>query len=182
MDVERRLIQTKIVPEMKAYCAKKGWQFEVVDLRWGVSFEAASHHKTMRICINELRHCQQLSPKPNFLILTGQRYGWIPLPESISKDDAECLLEIANITEQNIFHFWYELDKNEIPYTYFIKPEEVYDPVVDNPAYNYFESEKIICDLFNRYWVQTQDIRFFDKYCSSATEQEIIEGVFKHPN
>lgn len=181
MDVERRLIQTKIVPEMKAYCAKKGWQFEVVDLRWGVSFEAASHHKTMRICINELRHCQQLSPKPNFLILTGQRYGWIPLPESISKDDAECLLEIANITEQNIFHFWYELDKNEIPYTYFIKPEEVYDPVVDNPAYNYFESEKIICDLFNRYWVQTQDIRFFDKYCSSATEQEIIEGVFKHP-
>jgi hypothetical protein len=30
----------------------------------------------------ELRRCQPDRPKPNFLILLGQRYGWRPLPET----------------------------------------------------------------------------------------------------
>jgi hypothetical protein len=37
----------------------------------------------MRICLRELERCQEGGPKPNFLILLGDRYGWRPLPEVI---------------------------------------------------------------------------------------------------
>jgi hypothetical protein len=37
----------------------------------------------MRICFDELRRAQEISPQPNFLILLGNRQGWRPLPEEI---------------------------------------------------------------------------------------------------
>ena len=40
----------------------------------------------MQYCINEVSRCS-VEPKPNLLILLGQRYGWGPLPSSINPDD-----------------------------------------------------------------------------------------------
>lgn len=89
MSVERSLLQSRIIPEIKRYCSSKGWQFECVDLRWGVSKEAQEQSKTIQICLNEIRHCRDVSPKPNFIVLLGQRYGWIPDESDISATEME---------------------------------------------------------------------------------------------
>ncbi len=52
---------------------------------------------TMKICLDEIERCQQVSPRPNFLILLGDRFGWRPLPYAIPADEFEHLL--VHLTE-----------------------------------------------------------------------------------
>lgn len=82
MKMERNLLQD-IFSELKEEYSKQNWQIDMIDLRWGISQEAGFDNKTMQICKEELKRCQKLSPKPNFIILLGDRYGWIPLPEVV---------------------------------------------------------------------------------------------------
>src|SRR4051812_20661043 len=81
MKAERNALQADVFPKLEAYCLSRRFQFQAIDLRWGVPTEAGLDHRTMRICFDELRRAQEMSPKPNFLLLLGDRYGWRPLPE-----------------------------------------------------------------------------------------------------
>jgi hypothetical protein len=65
---ERRLLQTYVFPKVKDYCSGKGYTFQPIDLRWGVSNEV---------------HTSKLQPHPNFLIMAGDCYGWVPLTYAI---------------------------------------------------------------------------------------------------
>ncbi len=40
----------------------------------------------MKICLAEIARCQNGTPRPNFVILMGNRYGWRPLPVEIPDD------------------------------------------------------------------------------------------------
>lgn len=75
MKHERNALQAGVFPKLEQLCLNHGFQFEAIDLRWGVSTEAGLDHRTMRICFDELRRAQEISPEPNFLILLGDRYG-----------------------------------------------------------------------------------------------------------
>ena len=86
---ERNALQAQVFPKLEQLCAQNGFQFQAIDLRWGVSSEAGLDHRTMRICLDELRRAQEISPRPNFLVLLGNRYGWRPLPEEISVKEFE---------------------------------------------------------------------------------------------
>lgn len=135
MKLERDLLQKEIFPEIKKYCYEYGWEFEGIDLRWGISREAGYNQRTMQICLNELHRCQTISPKPNFLVLIGDRYDWIPLPEYINPQEMDELESIAT-EEVNILHKWYILDDNYLPSgLYILKPREVEDNI------NYFDDE-----------------------------------------
>ncbi len=46
---ERKILQTKVFPEIKRYCASKKLNFQPIDLRWGVSAEAQLDQKNSRI-------------------------------------------------------------------------------------------------------------------------------------
>lgn len=85
LKLERDALQQRVFPKLEQRCLKDGFQFQAIDLRWGVSTEAGLDHRTMRICFEELRRSQEDSPAPNFLILLGNKYGWRPLPEQISQ-------------------------------------------------------------------------------------------------
>ena len=92
---ERNALQAQVFPKLEQLCAQNGFQFQAIDLRWGVSSEAGLDHRTMRMCFDELRRAQEISPRPNFLILLGNRYGWRPLPEEISVKEFEELKKVA---------------------------------------------------------------------------------------
>src|SRR4051812_19646096 len=92
--LERNALQEKVFPKLRQLCEAAGCRFQAVDLRWGVSSEASLDQQAMRICLEELRRCQQISPRPNFIVLLGDRYGWRPLPAEIPGD------EFALISEQ----------------------------------------------------------------------------------
>ncbi len=77
---EREALQEHVFPVLRQVCLEAGSRFQAVDLRWGVSEEAGHDQKTMEICLSEIIRCQQVSPRPNFLVFLGDRYGWCPLP------------------------------------------------------------------------------------------------------
>lgn len=69
-------------------------EFQPIDLRWGVNEEAQKDHKTMEICLSEVQRCVEGYPYPNFMLMIGNRYGWIPLPTFIAADEFEALLPL----------------------------------------------------------------------------------------
>jgi len=85
---EREVLQTKVFPKVKEYCSKKGYTFQPIDLRWGISEEAQLDQKTLALCLDEVRSCKSY-PYPNFLVMLGDRYGWVPLPYAIEKKEFE---------------------------------------------------------------------------------------------
>jgi len=80
---ERNALQEHTFPKLREYCQQHGARFQAIDLRWGVSEEAALDQQTMNICFQELTPCQEMSPRPKFIVLLGDRYGWRPLPAQI---------------------------------------------------------------------------------------------------
>ena len=68
---------------------RHGCRFQAIDLRWGVREEAALDQQTMRICLEEIARCQRVTPRPNCIVLLGDRYGWRPLPFEIQSDSTQ---------------------------------------------------------------------------------------------
>jgi DNA polymerase III delta prime subunit len=140
--VERNALQERTFPELRKYCQEHGARFQAIDLRWGVSQEAALDQQTIRICLDELKRCQTLSPKPNFIVLLGNRYGWRPLPAEIEATEFEELLakvpdaEKALLTtgdsvpfwrggQQNDRRGWYRKDVNAVPAVYVLQQRAI---------------------------------------------------------
>ena len=63
---------------MRDLCLQHGCRFQAMDLRWGVREEAGLDQQTMKICLGEIERCQKITPRPNFIVLLGDRYGWRP--------------------------------------------------------------------------------------------------------
>lgn len=82
---ERNALQNLVFPRLKKLCNSKGFSFQPVDLRWGITEKSSEDNKTMLYCLNEVKRCSY-EPKPNLLILLGQRYGWGPLPIYINPE------------------------------------------------------------------------------------------------
>ena len=114
---EREALRAKVWPELQNFCRAQGGDFQAVDLRWGVNESAGVEHETMKICLDEIAHCQRLSPRPNFLILAGDRYGWRPLPPAIPVAEFEqvlgCFSGAAKTRE--FLQQWYRQDDNAVP-------------------------------------------------------------------
>jgi hypothetical protein len=85
---ERDILQERVFPKFREYCQKYGFTFQAIDLRWGVSSEAGFDQKTMQICIDEVVKCKN-SLNPHFVVMLGERYGWIPLPSVIEANEFE---------------------------------------------------------------------------------------------
>ena len=72
--VERNTLMETIYPKLKVFCQKKGFEFQVVDMRWGVRDEATDDHMTTELCMKELYACQKLSTGPNFIVSACTAY------------------------------------------------------------------------------------------------------------
>ena len=83
---EREVLQRAVFPRLRKLCAARGCRFQPIDLRWGVSDEAGIEKRTLTICLDEIAHCQRLSPDLNLLILLGDRDGSCFLPEQIPSE------------------------------------------------------------------------------------------------
>lgn len=118
---EREILQKVVFPELEDYCARRGARFQAVDLRWGITEEAQREHDTMRICLEEVRRCQNLSPRPNFAVLLGDRYGWEPVPARIPQDHWKRLIQAASKADRKLIEESYRLDENAVPPVYCLR-------------------------------------------------------------
>jgi WD40 repeat protein len=165
---EREALQKEVFPELEKYCAERGARFQAVDLRWGITEEAQREHETMRICLEEIRRCQKLSPRPNFAVLLGDRYGWEPVPARIPQDHWKRLIHAASSPDRNLIEDSYQLDRNAIPPVYCLH-ERAQDPRA-------FEREVQLLQALRRAARGFRDSARLP-YFASATHQEIALGA-----
>jgi len=177
MQKERSILQRDAFPRLEKFCEEKGARFQAVDLRWGVNEESQLNQKTLEICLNEIARCQKISPKPNFLILLGDKYGWQPIPSKIPETEMNEINSTIAWDNELLFT-WYKLDNNAIPAEYVLQPRgEGYSD------YRVWESvEKKLQSVLRKAvdqlsFSKEQHIKYF----TSATHQEIIRGALNTP-
>jgi len=179
MREERNILQKKVFPRLEKFCEEKGAKFQAVDLRWGVNEESQRNQKTLDICLNEIARCQKISPKPNFLILLGNKYGWQPVPTKIPESEMKQILTRLESEETELINKWYRLDTNAILPEFILQPRG--EEFFEYDAWK--ETETRIREAFRKV---VSIIKLTEeqnqKYLTSATHQEILNGALKPPD
>jgi len=184
MRAERDALQERVFPRLRAYCDEHGFSFQPIDLRWGVSSEAGDDQKTMQICIDEVQRCKN-ALNPHFAIMLGERYGWIPLPAKVEAVEFEQVKEAVlrkfkdDEKVKEYIELWYTKDTNATPAQYILQPK-IDDKHKD---WNYWGDVESTLRAAFKLVVENELNGVLDeeskaKYIKSATEQEIVEGLF----
>jgi hypothetical protein len=190
MKQERGILMRDAFPRLEKYCEENNAKFQAVDLRWGVNEDAARDQKTLQICFNEIARCQKISPKPNFLILLGDRYGWQPVPEIIPKEEGNAIGNFLNGDQKALFEYWYKQDFNSVFEHYVLQPknrlnweENENDEDLKIREYkNWENTEKEIQSLLRDAATGLEfEQEQKEKYFTSATHQEIHRGALNPP-
>lgn len=203
---ERDVLHTQVFPEIESYCQDNGFVFQPIDLRWGVSNEAQLDQKTLELCLEEVRVCKHF-PHPNFLIMTGDRYGYIPLPYMIEKKEFEKIRNLVMIVDDlELLNFWYKLDENQLPASYILQPRK--DHTQNSNVNDKFKKDFVTLNApvneekkeFNAAWSEHENRlrtilqnganeifkdkndKEYQKYFLSATEREVVEGIYDYHN
>ena len=173
--VERQALHDRVWPRLREFCQAHDTDFQAVDLRWGINQEAALDQRALPICLEELGRCQRLSPRPNLIILLGERYGWRPLPFQIPQAEFERILAAIPTSDAAGLRRWYRLDENAVPTAYVLQPRisEHRDPAV-------WASEEAVLRSSLRAGAISAGIDP-GPYLLSATHHEITAGTAKGP-
>jgi WD40 repeat protein len=186
---ERNALQEHVFPRLRELCQQHGCRFQAIDLRWGVSEEAGLDQQTMKICLGEIARCQKVSPRPNFIVLLGNRFGWRPLPDAIPAEEFERLLPLISDEEQDKLLWrteqpeegkgWYRRDDNAVPAEYVLQPRQRGSSYKD---YGFWESKverPLVAVLERAALAAGLDEDALAKYTLSATGQEIVRGAMQ---
>ncbi len=174
MHAERDWLREHVIPELEERVRERRRHLEMIDLRWGVSEEASREQQIMQICLEEIRRCQEVTPRPNFIVLLGDRYGWRPAPETIPEDEFYAVKAHLSAEDRDLPDRWYDLDENAIPPEYCLLPRK---------GLEYKEWQEIEARLHDALLEGTRAAGLSDeamiRFERSATEQEIIEGALQ---
>lgn len=162
---ERNALQREVWPKLRALCEQHGARFQAIDLRWGIRDEAALDQKTMDICLREIKRCQATQIKPNFIVLLGDRYGWLPLPTRIPATELD---------PRPVAGDWYKLDENAVPAEYVLQPRT---GIFTNPDIWSVMEELLHARLESATRGAGISGKAIEKYTQSATHQEIVAGL-----
>ncbi|MBQ6595025.1 MAG: DUF4062 domain-containing protein [Clostridia bacterium] len=111
--LERNILHSSVFPRIRKLCARQGCEFQAVDLRWGITERDSRDYSTLDICLEEIRQCQRVTPRPNFIFLSGSKYGWRPLPRRISAGLFRTLEEALRGSEKKaLLNKVYRQDEN----------------------------------------------------------------------
>jgi WD40 repeat protein len=178
---ERNALQQYVFPRLRELCMQHGCRFQAIDLRWGVSEEASRDQQTVKICLEEIKRCQRVTPRPNFIVLLGDRYGWRPLPAEIPEDEFKLIEPRVNdATARTLLKDWYMRDENAVPPLYCLQPRKNESEFAD---FNTWEAhverplrQALIAAIEEIGLDQISEDRRL-KYGTSATEEEISTGA-----
>jgi WD40 repeat protein len=178
LKAERNALQERVFPRLRELCLQHGVHFQAVDLRWGVSEEASLDQLAMNICLGEIERCQQVTPRPNFIVLLGDRYGWCPPPPQIPAEKFEAISCMVSEEDRTLLEEWYQRDNNAVPPEFNLQPRKKGSPYEDYRAWVPVEAalHKILATA-----VQGLDLNKEERlaYQASATHQEIARGALQ---
>ena len=135
-----------------------------------------------------------MTPRPNFLVLLGNRYGWLALPPQIPESEFTQILERAPEKDGKFLSGWYQLDENADPAEYRLRPRagEWAPPThaprdqfadtrewVNEEARQWKEAETRLREILTAAVGTDLDDDRSRVYEASATEQEIVAGALE---
>ncbi|ELU09567.1 hypothetical protein CAPTEDRAFT_227456 [Capitella teleta] len=195
---ERNLLAKEVYPRLRDRCAAIDLDFQVVDLRWGVTQEASNDHLVEDLCFNEIEQCKRLSRGPFFVGMLGNRYGFHPLPREIHQTELEILKSVAEDEDTEgwqLLDSWYKLDENAVPPVYVLQPISSrlshmfeFDPGnesahKENVAQWDRESRRMVAVLHKSVYTAIQETHLDNlskfKYIQSVTHQEFQHGLLQ---
>ncbi|XP_068711765.1 NACHT domain- and WD repeat-containing protein 1-like isoform X2 [Montipora foliosa] len=194
MAAERNALMERIYPRLKVFAQQEGYEFQVVDMRWGVRDGSTDDHSTLELCLKELKACQELSTGPNFMAFLGQKYGFRPLPSTIVASEFKQLLDnLPDQEERKLLETWFVCDVNAVPCTYVLQPISTRIPgyLSQDPDQRYLALQQwteILTKLQNvlrreaKRMFGDQEEEKLRKYFMSVTESEIRHGVMSVDN
>ncbi|XP_060071031.1 NACHT domain- and WD repeat-containing protein 1-like [Ylistrum balloti] len=183
---ERNWWMQRAYPELRSFCQMRGYEFQVVDMRWGVRDEASDDHTTLDLCMNELRLCQELSTGPNFISLLANKYGYRAPPRTIPVDQFNTLLGVVeNEYNRALLNKWYLRDDNAVPPEYVLQPiSRVLPNIMSKDAEQYKAANDqwtsdigIIQTTLDQAARQSLPENEAEKYYVSITEKEVQAGL-----
>jgi hypothetical protein len=178
LKAERNALQAYVFPRLRELCEEHGAQFQPIDLRWGVSDEASLDQQAMSICLDEIERCKTISPRPNFIVLLGDRYGWLPPLSNILQKEFQQIVEVISEADKRFLKEWYRLDNNAQPPEYRLKPRQK-----GGPYEEYQDWQPIETRLHAVLSSAVEEASFPEDrklpYQASATHQEILAGALE---
>jgi WD40 repeat protein len=174
LDAERNVLLERVFRPLKELCRSEGHRFQDIDLRWGISEEASLNQQAVKICLGEIARCREVTPRPNFIVLLGNRYGWLPPPAQLLAQDFERIQDKLSTSDQELLAAWYMKDENAVPLEYFLRPREK-----DGPYQRYEEWEPVerALHLLLAQGVKGSHLEADPRFRASATEQEILAAA-----
>ena len=148
LDEERQYLITKVFPIFTNRLRKRGVDFSVIDLRWGIQPEERVNDKGFkeRASVNSLEVCLKEVERsyPFFIGILGGRYGWIPEKQDIdletdffNKDNRrerveKYLKERKSITEMEMLFGALERVGPPINYLFYLGDEAIYTDKIES--------------------------------------------------
>lgn len=178
MAAEREALHQRVFPELDRLCRQRGARFQVIDLRWGVSEQAMRDRRTMPICLEESARCQRITPRPNFLALLGNRYGWRPLPSQIVASEFATLLRQLTPEDREVLERSYQRDDNAVPAPWCLRPGALAPATGRDVEAEEKQLRQVLDVAAAKAGLGHSALAAL---VGSATEQEITLGVFDAP-
>ncbi|XP_046325734.2 uncharacterized protein LOC124110420 isoform X1 [Haliotis rufescens] len=187
---ERNHLLERSYPHLKAVCKKKGYEFQLVDMRWGVGQGIANDHMTSDMCFREIKLCQQLSTGPNFVTLLSHKYGYYAYPRQIeAKLYRQLMATVTSAEDKTLMEKWFIEDTNADPPQFILLPVSTHYPQFMSPDFEVYNQVRKLwgndCNgIINTLIAAAKEV--FDeedasRFILGVTEREIEEGILKNP-
>ncbi|XP_071334325.1 uncharacterized protein [Trachinotus anak] len=98
---ERHALMENIYPRLYLYCKQRGYDFRMIDLRWGVGNPVAERHDTVELHVENLQRCQE-TQGPNIILFVGQKCEVQSLPSTITRDAFEAIVRVLEKDRQQL--------------------------------------------------------------------------------
>ncbi|XP_022104320.1 NACHT and WD repeat domain-containing protein 2-like isoform X3 [Acanthaster planci] len=162
-EVERNALMERVYPKLRDHCALSGYEFEAIDLFWGLWDSRLKDERFLDQCLHEIKYCQAASTGPNFMSLLNMKYERCKTPIRVLASAFDRLLKkVEEDEDRALLTKHYLLDSNSVPPVYLFQGKASED-----------EAEKI-CEILRICWGKEEK----ERYMASVSETEIDEGVF----
>jgi WD40 repeat protein/energy-coupling factor transporter ATP-binding protein EcfA2 len=179
MKLERSLFHTRIVPLLQDFCREHRAELIVDDLRAGLSAEQWKSPHLFDFALRQIHDAYNSGTSPFFLVMTGEKYGWTPLPVSLPEHEFFELQAFWEPEERASVLQWYRCDHNALPPAYVLQPFPD-----DFSRQQTLETSAELLRIFRRGvrqagWPDDEGRR--EKFFASALEQECGHAFFRPP-
>lgn len=173
MHAERDHLQQFVFPELEERLRAHRTSLACVDLRWGVETMSladreAKEAAVLKVCLSEIDRC-----RPYFLVLLGERYGWVPPVARVEAATKEVGLAMesspCSVTELEVDYGALRTQHPMHPLFYFRRPLS-YDHMSEQEISRYSDKTRAPDD-FQRLGAMKARIR--DRYPDRVREYSV---------